>query len=154
MGYGCQTCGFESQSPPMKPHLIKTGDLNIKWSETEEVGGIILGHHYGEDDTDYTVTRFVQLKNTATMKSFFYRLPGKWNVILKIAWYLIKGEQILGEWHSHTTGTKHPTQSDERAIAGKVWLHGKYLLGIVSRDEVRIYRYEFTEKQNKKGGKQ
>jgi len=123
---------------------IGNGKLKINYDPQREVGGIMLGQ-MGKDDCSFVVSRIVQFKNKAAHPEF-YQLPRSIWVFLRVLPYLLLGEQIIGEWHTHINGRKHPTPQDERAISRQVQLFGKYLLGIVSENEMRIYRYEYQQK--------
>jgi len=133
-----------------KKNLIQVGNkrLKISYDPTKEVGGIILGRR-GQEDSAFFISRVMQLRNRSSHPEF-YQLPRSIWVFLRVLPYLFLGEQIIGEWHTHINGRKHPTPQDERAISRQVQLYGKYLLGIVSENEMRIYRYEYQQKTHKR----
>jgi len=128
---------------------IELGKKNFEiiFDKDREVGGLIFGVMYRRDERGFgDVKAILQLRNRAK-KNKEYQLPNAVICLFKSLKYLLKGYKLLGEWHSHPSGKRHPSTTDNVMMFKKAKrsLSSIYRLGIVTDNgKLRVYEYDYS----------
>jgi integrative and conjugative element protein (TIGR02256 family) len=100
----------------LAPRMIKRLERELRRAGSQEIGGLLMGEHVGDDT--FRMVEFTVQRSGGTIASFL-RNPTKHQAQLR-SFFSRTGEytrfNYLGEWHSHPSFEPRPSGTDVQTM--------------------------------------
>lgn len=120
--------------------------FSVNYDYSKEIGGLMFGHYY--EGNFLEITNILQLKNNCKSDRH-YILPNPFLCFIKSLKYLLRGKQLLGEWHSHPSGILKPSKLDSSTMHLKAekTRNGLYNLGLINdKGDMKVFQFDIKNK--------